>query len=146
MSWEAGRSALDFTLVLFNGAVQIKLRNTLYLCYSGYVKPYSGFPEGLEKASRVGLNPRPAEGEPKHEVCVMTRHTSRDGASETGSPISSPGTQPDSHRFTIQPPFRPGERDRASVPLWLDTPHVPSFARRAGLPAGGQAGATSRAF
>lgn len=52
-SWEAGRSALDFTLVLFNGPAQIKLHNTPYLCYSGYGKPYSSFPEGLEKASGV---------------------------------------------------------------------------------------------
>lgn len=46
-SWDAGRSALDFTLVLFNGPAQIKLHNTPYLCYSGYVKQYSSSPQGF---------------------------------------------------------------------------------------------------
>lgn len=34
-SWEAGYSAPDFTLVLFNGPAWVGLRNTPYLCYSG---------------------------------------------------------------------------------------------------------------
>lgn len=49
-SWEVGHSALDFTLVLFNGPAQIRLHNTPYLCYNGYLKPYSSFLWGHQKS------------------------------------------------------------------------------------------------
>lgn len=49
-SWDAGHSALDFTLVLFIGAAQIMLHNTLHLRYSGYGSPYSELPAGSSHA------------------------------------------------------------------------------------------------
>ena len=78
MSWEAGHSALDFILALLNGPVKIRMHNTPYLCYSGYVKPYSSFLRGFRKPRKSS---RPtAAGRPQNWFVSVTWGRKLNGA------------------------------------------------------------------